>query len=117
MQSNIVIERGGAVARCRVVAVGILRRQSERGECVSLESVAARGTRWRHNKPASATLPLCASCERKTERLPYYLRATLPLRTAYVDYEDTAFTFDHPVQKHSFISRFLTDIEKLNTPP
>lgn len=58
---------------------------------------AARGRRGGGTiTPASATLPLCASCERKTERLPYYLRATLPLRTAYVDYEDTAFTFDHP---------------------
>ncbi|CAK1552203.1 unnamed protein product [Leptosia nina] len=39
----------------------------------------------------TATLPRRASCERD-ERLPYYLRATLPRRSAYVDYEDTAFT-------------------------
>lgn len=54
---------------------------------------------------ANAALPLCASCERKTERLPYYLRAALPSRSAYVDYEDTAFTFDHPALKRSDITR------------
>ncbi|CAH2268884.1 jg21155 [Pararge aegeria aegeria] len=59
---------------------------------------------------ANATLPLCASCERKTERLPYYLRAALPYRPAYVDYEDTAFTFDHPALKRSSISRISHDI-------
>lgn len=77
---------------------------------------ASRSARWRaiprssgsrELSGGSATLPLCASCERKTERLPYYLRATLPVRTAYVDYEDTAFTFDHPAPITVFISRVL----------
>lgn len=46
----------------------------------------------------------------ETERLPYYLRAPLPLRPAYVDYEDTAFTFDHPALKRERIARLLAII-------
>lgn len=70
----------------------------ERGVAVWRSAVEAR----------CATLPLCASCERKTERLPYYLRAPLPTRPAYVDYEDTAFTFDHPALKRSCVARVFT---------
>lgn len=74
------------------------RRAIPHGVAVWRRAVEARSR-------ANAALPLRASCERKTERLPYYLHASLPNRPAYVDYEDTAFTFDHPALKRSSISR------------
>jgi flagellar biosynthesis regulator FlaF len=82
------------VSELDIGSVGILRRFCMNASRAAAGAVrrAIPAARWRHRRDVAVLRQL----REKDRALPYYLRAPLPHRPAYVDYEDTAFTFDHP---------------------